>query len=147
MQYLVLMPKGQLTLVKLVDHGEILKTPFTSWPLNNGKRVEFVNLRLHKLLKSFFISGTYTFGALYGLPYNQMVSLVTSHIGLDEVAYYHKLNQSQPTYDSYHRNRLIMTFCCRLAMWLITTLNLIGKFILTMIIVPFIIKLFTNKQK
>lgn len=147
MQYFVLMPKGQLTCAKLVDEGQILNTPFTSWPLNTGKSVSFVNIRLHKLLKSFYISGTYFSGALYGLPYDQMVSLVTSYIGLCEEAMYDQLSQNVPKRNNRDRNMLIMTFCVRFAMWFITCVYLTCKFILTMLLIPFIIKLFTNKQK
>lgn len=147
MQYFVLMPKGQLTVAKLVDEGQVLNTPFTSWPLNTGKSVSFVNIRLHKLLKSFYISGTYASGAMYGLPYDQMVSLVTSHIGLDEKSFYNQVIQQSSSKDEYHRNRLIMTFVGRLSMSFITILYEICKFVLIMLIIPFIIKLFTGKQK
>jgi hypothetical protein len=76
-----------------------------------------------------------------------MVSLVTSHIGLCEEAMYDQLSQNVPKRNNHVCNMLIMTFCVMFAMWFITFLYLICKFILTMLLIPFIIKLFTNKQK
>lgn len=91
MKYVVVRPRKGMSEVLILDEGIDLHMPFESWALNNGTKIIFANTKMHKILASQHLAGPYSTGAFYAYTYDEMVQIMTSHLGPSDRERYESL--------------------------------------------------------
>lgn len=92
MRYLVCTPRGQdCSVIRVMGEHDTLDQPFEVWALNSGARVLFIEHALGRLLERHRISGDFKRGALYGLAYDEVVSILESKMGEHDRHRYERL--------------------------------------------------------
>jgi hypothetical protein len=82
MKFLVLTAKGNTAVqIMLRSEEDEVAGEFESWALGDGKQVEFVTLHLAKMFKQFYMYGTFQTVAVYGLTYEEMLSMMRHRLG------------------------------------------------------------------
>lgn len=96
MNYLVVRPyRNGFSSLTITDGDTQLDGEFESWALNNGKRLMFVNNRMHKQLESHYMAGSYQDQAAYGYSYAEMCDIIESFIGINDRKNYEALLAEQ----------------------------------------------------
>ena len=155
MKHLVVRPtKSGLTAVSILDESAVLDTPFESWALCNGKAIIFAHNRLQQLLKQFYVGGQFQDKALYTYSYDEMVMIVKSDLGPSDRERYEALCNAPPqeskkveaAVKGEERTIVALQILLEVCSLLFHVLYGIGKVLLTILLVPFIIK-FVSKPK
>lgn len=81
MKYIVVTPAGELSKIYIVPDGRVMSMPFESWALNDGKRIMFATIKMHKILQNQHFAGSYEQGAMYAYTYEEMCAIITANIG------------------------------------------------------------------
>lgn len=81
MKYIVVRPKGELSVVSIVPEGTDITIPFESWALRDGKQILFATVKMHKVLQSHHFAGSYDQGAMYAYTYEEMCAIMNSNLG------------------------------------------------------------------
>lgn len=147
MNYLVVRPyqNGLSTVSIVMGDDKIIEGPFESWALNDGKRVLFAHTKMHRMLKSQYMMGSYADKASYAYTYEEMCNIVTSHIGDSDRVRYEKLQPVE------HAEKPVNQYVLSFGLWKIFEFSFfilfeIVKLVLTLIIIPFVL-MFMNKPK
>jgi hypothetical protein len=148
MNYLVVRPHhGQFCTLTVVPEGTDIIGNFESWALSKGSQILYVNNRMDKDLKPYYMSGSYQAGAMYAYSYDEMIAIIKSRLGPSDyeryemaVAQSHALQPKQIQY-----NPLAAVWIEGIATTLIHGVLLSIKFVVLMCIVPFVI-MFLNKK-
>ena len=85
MNYLVVRPyRNGFSSLTITEGDTQLEGQFESWALNSGKRLMFVNNRMHKQLQSHYMTGSYQDQAAYAYSYAEMCDIIESFIGIND---------------------------------------------------------------
>lgn len=81
MKYIVVRPKGDLSIIYIKSEESMMDLPFESWALRDGKQIMFATIKMHKILQSQHFAGSYEQGAMYAYTYEEMCAIITANIG------------------------------------------------------------------
>lgn len=149
MNYLVLRPNGAQATISIVPEDTVLDLPYRGWALKTGKQILFANDQMHKVLESHYMMGAYTDRALYGYSYEELDAILVSKLGpSDEDRYKAAVSSIQQAKPSFNQSvgRVWQVGLWRLLEFLITTFCKGVKFLVVMLIIPFLIS-FISKRK
>lgn len=155
MRYLVIQDCGrnaatQFCAISIVtDPTFVPSLPYKVWSLSQAKSAIFASMKLHKLVKEFYLFGTMETKANYLVPFDEMCLIVEASIGPDDEAVYLKTLEQVSALD---RSRIEHN-CSALTYYGFQTLGLLFfiaklciKFVAFQAILPFIIY-FLRKPK
>jgi hypothetical protein len=92
LNYLVVQARNGRPTVRVVPEGTVILDRFEAWPIDSGKRVLAVNGKLPKALEQFRIGGAFHgVGAVYGLPYDELVMVCKQLMGETEREKYERI--------------------------------------------------------
>lgn len=122
--------------------------PFESWALNEGRKIIFANNKMHKMLASHYMLGSYQTQASYAYTYEEMCAIMTSNLGPSDRERYLSLKHDQglqrPTGDS---KLDIALYIGLRALELSGTIFVgIAKVMAVLTVVPFIIHLLSKRK-
>lgn len=145
MNYLILRKKGEQSTLSLVAEGTMLDRPFDSWPLDTGDKILWVNNNMHKVLRSHYMLGAYVDKAIYGYTYDEMKAILHSKLGPTEEEAYEHATRSK-VYDGQGRLGVWIFGVVKFFEFLIFALFKGFKFLLIMVLIPIIIRLFSKRK-
>lgn len=96
MRYLVIQNCGsnavtQFSAISIVTDPEYVPPhPYKVWSLSKATSVIFATMKLHKLVKEFYLFGTMETMAKYLVPFDELCLIVEANIGPDDESNYHK---------------------------------------------------------
>lgn len=149
LNYLVVMPKGEVSVLQIVPEGVNMHGDFESWALRRGDQLLFVNHRMHRLLRDFHMLGNYQSGAMYGYSFDDMCAIVTSKLGPSDRE---RVMELQEGVDFVYEDRLdgrwevAAVFAIEVGKFLIKALYGAAKFLGWMILIPLLIRLFSKRK-
>lgn len=158
MKHLVVRPtKSGLVAVSILDGDKSIDLPFESWALRDGKAIIFAHNRLQQMLKQFYVGGQFQDKALYTYSYDEMVMIVKSGLGPSDRERYEealafkdavvqKRRNDPPSVRGEERTIVALQVVLELCSLFFHVLYGIGKVLLTILLIPFIIK-FVSKPK
>lgn len=154
MNYILVTPglkRDDLASVRVVPEGFIVSGPYEAWALNDGKRILFADSGLHRLVKHKYMLGSHTTGAVYAYPFEEMVRICESKIGLGEKGSYEAALLQQATVQEARPK--VRDMPSRWPQDLFNVLKFIGfviwrsaKFLLIMGLIPIIISIFKGRK-
>jgi hypothetical protein len=86
MNYLVVHNRNGRVGITIEPAGKVYSHPITCWAVSDGKQVKFVQFQMHKLLAPYHFAGAYQTFAHYAMDYDDLVALITHHMGPDDRA-------------------------------------------------------------
>lgn len=147
--HIVVQARGQNSVIRLVKAGTVLQGEYESWILDTGHRILFVHNELHRKLKSFHLLGSFQNGAMYGFTYTETCALMREFLGQSDKDLYLSEVELHKQQKSLHREVVLdRSVVVGSGVLHITTkiLLLTCKFILAMLLVPFLIS-WLNRPK
>lgn len=84
MNYLVVHNRNGRVGISIEPAGKVYQHPITCWAVQDGKQVKFVQFQMHKLLAPYHFAGAYQTFAHYAMDYDDLVALITHHMGPDD---------------------------------------------------------------
>ena len=148
MQYLVLHDKGAFSAISVETEGQSHPHAIKCWALNDGKKMEFVHMRMAAMLSKYYVSGTYQQTALYALSFDELHLILTNRMGLDDEARYYKALD-----DEIKEHNAVPTERDRTLHWvvyggefLIKLVWGIVKLLAWVILIPFVINFFKSRK-
>lgn len=90
MKYLLVQPKTTqgLSQIKVVGEDYEFDGEGTTWALQIGSQILYVQNAMQRDLKSMYLSGTYELGALYFFDYPDLCNIITSKLGPSDLCRY-----------------------------------------------------------
>jgi hypothetical protein len=145
MQYLVLHDKGAFSAISVETEGKVHSHAIKCWALNDGKRMEFVHMRMAAMLSKYYVSGTYQQMALYALSFDELHLILTNRMGLDDEARYLEALNCKPPEPEFERSRKVQWIVYG-GEFLIKLVWGIVKLLGWVILIPFIINFFRSRK-
>lgn len=148
MRFLVVRPDSRLgSKLSLHEADDLLDNPFESWALASGKQILFVTNSLHKLIKQFYMYGTFESGAVYAVDYDEMVQILVDKLGpTDAIRSTARLvNKSSSESPGAHSELVAVNVFGTMVSALFKILWLCIKGIAMMIIIPLVL-MFVGKR-
>jgi hypothetical protein len=154
MKHLVVRPtKSGLCAVSILDEDKVIDTPFESWALDNGKGLIFAHNRLPAMLKQFYVGGQFQDKALYTYSYDEMVLIAKSGLGPSDRERYEAVKSfvpekpsKRPSLQGEERTIVALQVLLEVCGLFFHVMYGIGKVVLTILLVPFIIKLVSKPK-
>lgn len=81
MKYVVVRPANGLAKIYILEEGEQVATPFESWALRTGPQILFATTKMHKVLHSQHMLGSYETGAMYAYSYEELCAIIAGSLG------------------------------------------------------------------
>lgn len=145
--HIIVQAKGKNSTIKLVETGTVVQGEYESWILNTGKRIMFVHNSLHKKLKAFHLLGSFQNGALYGFTYEETCALMREFLGRSDKDEYEFVKAQSRALGGSNVGAERIAVAGTGALHIVTKVLLLTvKFVLTMMLVPFIIKLLSKRK-
>ena len=97
MNYIVVRPYNRgFSAVSIVMGSDTqVIPPFESWALDTGKKIIFANNKMHKMLASHYMLGSYQTQASYAYTFEEMCAIMTSNLGPSDRERYLALRDDQ----------------------------------------------------
>lgn len=148
-EYLVVHDFGQFSGITIEGPGKVYPHPTQCWAIRTGPQVMVARSKLGKTLTHFHLGGRFQDTANYALSFDELSAVVRMQMGpSDSERYFEASTRMLDAPASAHRPGLIAAQVTSLS--LLTVVKFVGlsaKFLMTMLIMPFVIMFFNKRGK
>lgn len=150
MNYIVVRPfnRGFSAVSIVMGSDTAVKVPFESWALNDGKKILFANNKMHKMLASHYMLGSYQTEASYAYTYEEMCEIMRANLGPSDRERYLALKDEQKIVKPVDGTKaeVALYIVLRTLQLCGTILVGVGKVVAVVTLVPFIIHLISKRK-
>lgn len=150
MNYIVVRPynRGFSAVSIVMGSDTTVIPPFESWALNDGKKIVFANNKMHKLLASHYMLGSYQTQASYAYTYEEMCAIMTSNLGPSDRERYLALKAEQGLQKPVNgsRGEVALYIALRTLQLCGTVFIGVAKIVAILTVIPFIIHLLSKRK-
>lgn len=150
MNYIVVRPynRGFSAVSIVIGSDTEITGPFQSWALNDGKKIVFANNKMHKLLASHYMLGSYQTQASYAYTYEEMCAIMKSNLGPSDMERYLILKHGQSIQKPVNgtRGEVALYIALRTLQLCGTVFIGVAKIVAVLTVIPFIIHLLSKRK-
>lgn len=150
MNYIVVRPYNRgFSAVSIVMGSDTqVIPPFESWALDTGKKIIFANNKMHKMLSSHYMLGSYQTQASYAYTYEEMCAIMKSNMGPSDRERYLILKHEQSIQKPVDGTRAEVALYIGLRTLQLCGTILVGvaKIMAVVTIVPFVIYMMSKRK-
>jgi len=151
MNYLVVHDKRGRVGITIEPEGKVYDHPIKVWAIASGKQVEFAHMRMHKVLDSYHLGGSYQSFAMYAMDFDELCAVIEHHMGPCDEDRYNALLAEQAAQAKMDKQfgsvkaHVATFFAIETGSLVIKVAWYACKFVLFCLVFPFVIHWFNKK--